>query len=625
MPWTDDFKNALNATIYHPRFRLTIGTTEVAGTAVSDIWENNKAVQIFSHNQQVGYSKSSSTSDFASVENGIVTVSMGARSVTPRTLVAQHAQCTVTVTNEAATIANRCKEGTLCKLECDVNGSGWNCIFIGMLKNIRWSGGATSQIQMVDALNSLKVRAGETNATRKNRESDFMWFKNIGETSKLATPFTGSSGTGGLVLASAGLGAAGRADYKGLEKNFRSFQAYTPRPADLVFKHIADGGNGGQFAVVTPTGSVTGDVICEYGTLIIEPESAGSTGTATINAPTTDPKLGYFQRTGGSLGDREFGTGATVKSALLIHGDPIAELVNCFYQNGYGSEMVYGLFGSPTNAAASEYINWSDIGMKHAVWRSIWDRFTTGNAPLRTVVTSTMRDGFTYLSKIFAKFGVFPTWKNGAYSVGCILHQGEQYTAGYSGAIIPFSSIVNMSWEKNDNQTKAVYNAIDAKVTDKDSYTLGSHGFSVDASPIIPLMEVKVNECCVSQTSADRFYTFYREAIFNPWFTGTTPERATVTLNSMRYASLACGDLVAFQIDPINKLERPTGYQQEFNAIHKEVGTIFEHILDSATGTDTTLAGGAKFWTVVSVQTDWMKGQVTIECLWTWSGGASFA
>ena len=624
MPWSDRFKNALRAPMYHPRFRLTIGTTEVAGTAASDIWENNKAVQIYSHKPHESYMRSAATGDMFGVE-GLVSISMGSRSITPRTLVAQHASCSVTVTNEAASFANECREGTLAKLECDVNGSGFNCIFIGMLKNIKWSGGATSQITMVDALNSLKVRAGEKIADARNQGSDFMWFKNIGEEATLAEPFTASSGTGSLKLLNAGAGGAARVDHKGFPYSYRMFGAYTPRSSDLVFKVPADGGDGGFFAVVSPTDGPSGDVLVEYDAVGIDDASLGSGGFGFLLNPHTEARLGYFDKAS-SVTDRVFGTGAKVKSALLIHGDPVAELVNCFYQNGYHPDMVYGLFGSTSNAAASEYINWDDIEMRHRIWRRMWESVTTGNAPMRSVVTSTTRDGFTYLSKIFAKFGVFPTWREGSYSVGLMLEQGRLYDAGYSGRVVRERDIVNASWEKTDSSSKATYRSVDARVTDPDSYTASGGNFAVDASPIIPKLDVKISECAAGETAGRAFFEFYKKLIFDPFYANKPAERATVVLGSMSFASMVPGDLVVFDFEPIRRDMRPVGYEQEFRGPHtvpnEDSGsTVHYHVLDSRL-TKGTKRTANKIWTVVGVQDDWMAGQVTIECICTRLGGS---
>ena len=178
--WTDKFKEALRATHYHPKFRLLIGTRSLQTTAIGE-WEepHNEVVEICSHTDQrtewMGETK------FSSVV-GLVTFTLGARGVQLRSLEPQLAALRVTVSNEAASVALTQPIGTLARLACSMNGSGYNDIFLGQYQGMEWSGGATTDLIFTEVLSALRNRSTETKGVGFSEpDSDhYHWFQGTG-------------------------------------------------------------------------------------------------------------------------------------------------------------------------------------------------------------------------------------------------------------------------------------------------------------------------------------------------------------------------------------------------------------------------------------------------------------
>ena len=609
--WTEAFKEALRATHYHPKFRLLIGTRSLQTTAIGE-WEesHNEVTEICSHTDKrsewVGDTK------FSSVV-GLVTFTMGARGVQLRSLEPQLAALRVTVTNEAASIALTQPVGTLARLACSINGSGYNDIFIGQYQGMEWSGGATTDLLFTEVLSALRNRSTETKGVgfTEPASDHYHWFQGTGREYTTGDVFS-SPDTSIQLVSGTGLGGATDISTKrSLPPTYRHYEAWTPRGADRIYSPSTAGGNGAIFCKVDPT---SGDnYYAEFTHVGVGPDYATGHGIqGTHRHFGTDTPFSSTT-----------GTGSKVIPVCAIYGHPVAELVNLYYMGGYHASQGSGLFGNRWDGFSSPYIDWTNLTRKAGIWRRIYEYWcaygvavSPVNAPLRHVVTSPQRDGFSYLNRIFAKFGVFPTWRQGGYTVGMILDQGSMKREGLWRARIPEHRIINVSYTQVDSSNKQVYDRVrftnvDTYSTGVGGYTTPSAGFSTTSQPVISQLEVSTN-MATTEAAADAFGKFWSNAIGSPWYSGSPAQRATVVLQGLRWANLALGDLVSFDIPWIDVRNHPHGFRGPADAYIAGSGTG-RHILDGHRGSATDAELPARTWVVVGSHPDWLGGTTTLE------------
>ena len=135
---------------------------------------------------------------------------------------------------------------------------------------------------------------------------------------------------------------------------------------------------------------------------------------------------------------------------------------------------------------------------------------------------------------------------------------------------------------------------------------------STRSAPILPNLEVNTSDVASFEQWADPYGSFFRQAIMSPWYSGAPPARATVVLAGLRWANLALGDLISFDI-PDNYTHIERGWQHRFKGPMKPAGTAWRHVLDGRAGMPTGTELPSTTWVVVSSAPNWIGGTVTLE------------
>ena len=610
MAWNSDFETQLSSGHYHLKFRLRIGTLGINHRMGDSIGimevDDPRVLEITSHGDASGTVYGGA--EYKHVQGLTGEIRFGAQSVTPRKWEYQLATMSVGVSNLAASVLGGIAPKVLAVMECSINGSSYNPIFLGQYEGFSWSSGsATCTIQFRDALGALQhgfseLRGEETKSVvtvgDPGREIEgYSWFKGIGSKSKLTNPFLPGETTLQMIGYSSTSSAGKFIENSAFQFGFRDDSAFIIHGADtLGFSESS----GNRFCLIDPVG---GDDDC-----LVKFRGTGRTSShSTLNGIVTDKYFGYPD-----ADDSTCGTDSPVTAVLPIYGNPVCELVNCFYQEGYGKSMTPGLFGRIGLAGGNDLIDWdaciTTANLFRNEWRSHVD--SLGQAPFRHVVTSEQKDGFGYLRKLFAKMGVFPRWRRGAYSVG---YAGGMASIDHEDVPnINYSNVISMEIQPVDPSVKPIFTGLKFSNTDVDSHTvLGSttivSEYKPNSSPILPSMTVNTSDVAPGDPHGDDFAEWYRSMMFQRWYVFAQPSRFRVTVNNLKFARYSIGDSVTLDEWP-TETKNKNGWETRLFGPSRSASKYDANIRLSGTNT-------ANKFLIVSNLVDWVNGTVTFELL----------
>jgi hypothetical protein len=630
--WSASFLSAIDDDQLYPKFRLIVGNALVMDDKPG-FGSGARPIRVIT--SQPEELAEGLPTDNLRQRDGFVSISIGSHSVVPRTLETQRASCTVTLTNEAAGYLLDCHKGAFSRVDCSINGSDWNTVFLGTFENLTWSGGATCSVSMIDVLNILTSKSYQTQAAGVDMAGPVrgFWFAGVGDTNGSVYSIVTSGGSLENIVFPAGTGheAAKPLNEYSWGKTYKMHNAWTPVAADQIYTDTAYGGDGTMFVRVKGTAMPAGHTHCtfQYSQIL---QTTGTTGVTAISNPMAVSTLGFKPFVEGTT---VMGATAEVTQLCHIFGDPVAELVNTFYQTGYHPNMVPGIFGSVATAGASPYLDWPDIKAKQRSWRGVWDHYTLSfsisqNCPLRHVVKNQTSNALSYLGKVFAGFGVFPIYRQGGYSVGLMIGgpDGDMEVPEWT---IQQERVISAKWTMVDSNIKGVYRGIEENQTEEDRQPpnlSGDGGWFKASTPIIQQLKVDTSTYAVGENPAQCFYRFFRSAIFNAFYVGRGGSRLTVVLAGLSYARLALGDYVTVEWDSLQARDysNPTDdlghymrgpYYPDWN--EEGEGDSFEATPGewkspiSKPNVMGHLNSDYQKYRVVGSQVDWMAGQVTLE------------
>lgn len=630
MPWDSDFEHKLHSQHKHVKYRLVIGTYGVSPNSATGRWEQgghglHYCCEITSHGDGSNPSDYPGTT-FRTVQGLTRQMNFGGQAVSVRSWDHQQSSLTVGVLNYAATKVLPCVLGTMAKMEMSINGSNYNTIFVGVYQGMSWQMGGEVTLTFRDALSWGQTRSSDdqTHVDHKSHSNDYTWFKGIGVQSYVtAAPCTPGSTSIVDLTAMHYAGATYDVVESSLNYNHRLDDAWRIHDVDLLGFYEGGAGSGtagNSFCFMVPDG---GDADDQYFLQYSHVTSSGSAGV--LNTPvattTSETTAGGFGSNPSVLAP----TGSVLKSVFPIYGNPICELANTLYGYGYHKNMVGALFGRySTSARASSYTDYDHMDSMARAWNQIYQAnrgttSSTGRAPFRHVVTSEQRDGFGYLKGKFAKMGVFPSFRRGAYTVGIGLDPHTMAEAGVRVDKIERDDIMSVSWDLCDTGARTIYAGWNRTHSDLDSGGASTVGAGSEGatsinltSPLIGGLEVKTTDVAPSSYAADGFGNFFDEQIFQPWYGTSPPSRATVVLKGLRWAKRGLGELIEMDLGETS--DGVNGWRQRlFGPSRRKASgrTEWKSVLDSARGTARDDLHYA--WLITGINIDWNGGFVTLE------------
>ena len=395
-------------------------------------------------------------------------------------------------------------------------------------------------------------------------------------------------------------------------------------------------------------------------TSFITYEEASSTTATQLTRAGSDsdnPPPGFTGFEVGGEDSTSFGAGTVLQAVCVVHGTPVTELVNTVYVIGYGRKMTAGIFG--TSWAQHSYadtewdpLNVEDIQHNHNLWNSryahstseVWD--LVRNAPFRTTFIKSSTNGLGDMTKLTGKWGVFPRFKNGGWSVCTVQGNNSGSTPLYNDveAFITERHIESFEWSKREQDSAGVYNAIEYISTDYDytlshpysGYDVGNYGRAKSLGKKVPgsyIMEsgledvgtnwpqlstltVTTSDCAMGFEAGKQFRDYHYKYLATDFFF-VPREECTVRLRGMAFGHVEPGDYVHIVIpNPVT----PYGFKGPGG------GGTNQHLLDSS-NLDGDLASlphvddikaeiasdqRAHPWFCTSAQKDWINGRVTL-------------
>tara|TARA_R100001443_G_scaffold112277_1_gene125710 strand:+ start:1735 stop:3639 length:1905 start_codon:yes stop_codon:yes gene_type:complete len=613
--WSSTFRDQLETGTYHPQFRLRIGTHGVSPASATGRWERGidgepNVVEITSHGDSSG-GRDVSTANYTHVRGLTRDMSFGGQSIAVRTWELQTPSMSIGVTPEAASKVLMCSPGTMSLMQMSLDsGATYHTIFVGMYYNMSWSSSSsTVRLEFRDALSLLNGRATDDESLDdRGATQEFHWFKGVGHKEfTVSTPSTPGSSTQMALGGETGPGLLHDITISAFRNNGKRDDAFKIEGTDTAGLSVS-GGN--RFAYVKPDGG--------------DPYYLRYTTTGTLGSSPTAGALNGIHQT---LSVNNFGsnvsvltpTGSKVKSVLAVYGNPVAEVANTMYGNGYSKHMMGSIFGTVNEAKASPYTDYdrmSEMGRAFIdIWRTTAPSFGSLSCPFKHIVSAQQRDGFSYFRSLFAKVGVFPRFKCGAYSVG---YCGDpEMTSDYGDVFykgtIPRREIVSVDWSLCDTSARQIYSRMLASQTDLSSWAgadplmTAAYGNQVKSAPIQYQIEVKTTDVAPGAGLASTFIEHFRRTQFEPWY-ARVPSRCTIVVGGFKWAHLAPGDVVDVEIGL-----QANDYSGSQNHMFGPSSDGMQMSVLDTVRTGTYLPGESRIWVVTGTNVNWLRGIVTLE------------
>lgn len=711
MIWSDRFQELL-ADIdraYAPMFRLQIGTTAITyHMSQTERDSGAKVLEILSHPGTASYPDLSASNPQleggGTYSNGYTSgpykyvvglgsrISMGAQSVAPRSFKYTGASLTVDVSRKAFGLATKVYVGAMAVLQVclddpeEPDANEWADIWYGQFSDAKWNGQAY-QLNFVGCLQIIKQKHTQKIDTGRDApstvsdldggyvtaENQFKWFSDVGGTTTIssgaARPYTN------LTLDTAA-GSAANFNRLGFGKTYKHA---APRAySSLAFaENVTEPCRSRtpprhqQWASATntsgkPTWVQYDDAIggLQQLTRCMSNGSSidrGTDGTRNRAMPGRDILSGLDWDT--VLGDGAgLDNGSEITSVCVISGDPVEEVVNLLYVQGYHQAMVPGLFAEGVNTLGPRSpVHLVDIESQSEYFRKAYGEAVRGgdvffdreSAPFRHVVTRPQNDGLAYVLKLLGKWGVFPRFKCGAWSVGVAGGDGWQLGWGRIPYVITPTDIQGAEWSLQDPKTRGSFSGLQFRSNDpdRDGYQLadGSYPNASAAFNGQPFEEYEVPDhllaggfppsgtlinttSSVATGSSDKRtdtgsqfnswaykYADYFQADLFKWWWSARRSTAKIRLRGLKHAGLSPGDRL--HVVWPRRLEEGPGwgpYHEDAKMVTPILATIdYDGTVpeaDAANWDRATLEDVRRApWFVTSVQVDWVGCLVTIE------------
>lgn len=576
MAWSDTFKALLRDkdTPYRPRFRLIIGTPAISGTHMGK-WEAGyaKVLEISSHP-----SSSSLALPFTTYGDGtwptghsyryIVgltgQIRTGAQAVTPRTWTYQGATLSVGVTREAASLADQLVIGTLSRLEMSLEDESvfpgttqeisadtrWETIHIGQFKGMKWSGTSYT----LDFNDALEAANGRTTEDHLWLGEGYLhqWFAGCGEddtpTGGLKVGVTYTTTSGGTLRTNAVYDAthATRAGYTYKKRDSWPGGAFHYGDGD-VDENVVN-----NWAIIVNTsGGVT---YVQYEGIA---NSGGYLGLTNAESYAGPGRLPGYEKASVVGGIDENGT---VRTACLLHGTPVTEIVNTIYVQGYHAQMVPGIFGESIGTMYSSPLNMSDLALAHNTFNDVFSDEADGGLlasarttyPFRVVVASATDNGAAFIKKLTGKWGVFPRFKEGGYGAGVIVDEERREDSVHEHNVVTLDDIQGAEYNQSDSQITGIYKKLEFTSTDADLDTAELAAFTKQLQPaghlpVLPSIAINQTEVAAGWNPAGMQYSDYYGTVLEQWW-ARPYHSCTLRLRGLKFAHLAPGDSIHVEL-----------------------------------------------------------------------------
>ena len=562
--WSTEFRAALKRTetgVYAPQFRLVIGTPAISSKIGA--WERPiaKVLEIGSHPGVATYAGVTGAAGKGSVFGapyqflvGLTDqITVGAQSVSSRKFQYSGAQMSVVVTRAAAQFAMQMPIGTLSRLQCrmkgnDVPDTDFETIHYGTYRGCKWNGSSYT-LSFGDALEASEQRStdpltwtGDGSSSQSNQS--YQWFSGCGETTLTSATMTDFSGAANLDTVT----TFSNQHYARWGHTYKKPESFGGQ--DFHYGYLTIPASGAtrtlnQWARITNGSSKNTYILFET---VAKDPSDGSMKFVKAQSSVGFPLKGLQD---GSFIDGGIGMNSTVRQTLIIHGTPVTEIVNTIYTCGYHEQMVCGLFGNSVTEA-KECLNLVDIYESHYVFNRAFQR-TAGFVPTRSGVIpffaqakNPSASGYSDIKKLVGKWGVFPRFKEGGYSVGLTSQSFDRTHMTGRDTLIMAEDIESAEFDLHDPQCKGQYHRVRLKHSDdsSDAPSSASSRYSIEgASPIIPELELNTSDVAPGTMSGNAFFKYFADVIFGNWFAN---RRSVVNLRlcGLRFAHLAPGDHV---------------------------------------------------------------------------------
>ncbi|QDP65607.1 MAG: hypothetical protein GOVbin1454_1 [Prokaryotic dsDNA virus sp.] len=622
--WSRKFKQALEADVYAPQFRLVIGTPAITNRLGA--WEAGvkKVLEIASHPGTASYAGVTGNYGEGTVNGapyrflvGLTDkINLGAQSVSPRKFQYTGAQLTVQVSRAAAEFAMQLATGTLSRLQCRLKGQNFEdtdfeTIHYGVYRGCKWNG-ETYTLSFGDALEAAEQRiyynedwAGG-DSTDETPSQAYSWFAGCGGTTKTSAALTALTGTSPLDTVTT----------YSAEHVFRWGHAYK-KPDAFGGQDYSYGPPIFPAAGATRIHNIWNEVTNHAGkrtyisySAIIRDPGDGSMKFANVESDGVFPHRGRKRATHSDVGGLD--VNSVVKQTCIIHGTPVTELVNTIYTLGYHEEMVCGLFGETVDDAR-DCLNVVDINTQHHLFNRIYQRLAgflpTAVIPVFASITSTSQSGYSDMKKLMAKWGVFPRFKEGGYSVGLTSQFIDRTEAVGRERLILEEDIESAEIDFNDPKCKGAYNTLRLVSSDdgeRETEVTFTTSTPTGAFPIVPELQLNNSDVAAGGGTAGggiEFFKYFSNNIFIPWFVNKRTS-VSLRLKGLRFAGLSVGDHVDIMIRGSDGAGMGFAWGPSFAATVNR-----RHFLNTIDNLDQKRTGE---YFVTSVKVDWIGAKVHV-------------
>tara|TARA_R110002020_G_scaffold150501_1_gene327281 strand:+ start:509 stop:2605 length:2097 start_codon:yes stop_codon:yes gene_type:complete len=575
-------------------------------------------------------------------------ISTGAARLQPRTFIYNGATLTVDVTREAASAISTLPVGCLTKLQMslmDTDGeyTNFETIHIGQFRQLKYSG-TSYTINMLDALEATGTRITDNEmlfaAPAVGRSGWYAWFATLGKRPETLFLELKATVVASSIIATLKAGYSNAVGMRFAQTYKDKWYSYPSGDTDYQLGSATVDGiaEHNQWALIKNTsGNIGGLYYTAMVSATVDGLARGRLTGVDVTSTRELPGINNITETTGG-----YGADSEVNTVCVLNGTPVTEIVNTLYCRGYAPDMVAGLFGGRiaplTTTWSDSAVDWDDIDTYRDLFETVYVQQTSVLAPDKTcfvhVVQKEVTNGYQYIRKLVGKWGVFPRFKENAYTVGMVLPDVYENGAGKVNqnhfaaerTVIREDDIQSLQWNMRDDQVKGLYVDWSPVSTDNDD---GASGFDAHLgvvtewrkgdSLVIPSLEVNTTEVAAGWDAHGEDYShFFKNVVFPEWY-ASARMACTLRLRGFRFAHLAPGDYVHVNIPKGHSPDMAPGYGPYDESGKSMIDTMR---LETTHGGVVASAYGSFIedlhdsqlvpWFVTSVQVDWTGALVTV-------------
>jgi hypothetical protein len=621
--WSDYFKSQLNAAEIYPRFRIRIGTRSIPGWAsmARGTWDNDNILELTSHGDNTTSADYFGAPDFKSMQCLTSDISFGAQSISPPQWTYQQASVSVKVLPEAYGELEKVKPGTYMVMECSLNDSDYETIFVGMFWNCSWDMTGTVTVQFRDLFALFAGRSNDDATTHNIEETPYMWWKGIGTYSWLTSGGSVTPGSDTEVQIALGrhkkgtkgnadptLGGNGSLGDGPFEKSGKSLDAWEIRTVDslgLITSSAED--NERRMCRVNVDG---GDSFYMH-----YADTSTTSSVAKLTGIQAQVDGGLF----GSNASAAIPINSTLEPVVAIYGNPVCVLFNTLYGYGWPKDMVGALFGNVEAAKTSPFVDFEFMKTMANNFRHNHEYACSFSSPgeaaskvgvFRMVITGEEVNGSQRILAGLAKWGVVPCFREGAYAailVGAAEDLAELPEMFWG--TLTRADIMSVNYTMIDEGCRTSYCGYTSSCSDlrgsfEPSISNDSTRYNPQSAPVVGEITVK-SDAAASGGSAQGFYLYFDRNFFRPYY-NNTPQRLSVVCRGLRAATACIGQYIDISIDG------DFGPERSWSS-----GFVSGSVIDTVNipGTHTEDSSQDIVWMIVGINADWVGNRVTLELI----------